>query len=77
MTITRIEVTTYDGVYTEEYYSLMETINRVEEIQRCDNVIGVEVMNIKTGEVLYYETLTGEEYVAETLVLDLAKEVLD
>ena len=77
MTITRIEVTTYDRVYTEECYGLMETINRVEEIQKCDNVIGVEVMNIKTGEVLYYKTLTGKRYVAETLVLDLVKEVLD
>ena len=76
MTITRIGVTTYNGTYTEDCYGLMETVDRVARIQQCDNVIGIEVVSMETGEILYYETPTGEIYVADTLVVDLVKEVL-
>lgn len=76
MTITRIEVTTYNGIYTEDCYGLMETVDRVAKIQQADNVIGVEVVSLETGEILYSETLAEKIYVAETLVLDLAKEIL-
>lgn len=76
MIITRIEVTTDNGVYTEDCYGLMETIDRVERILQADNVIGIEIISMETGEILYSETLTGETYVAETLVLGLAKEIL-
>lgn len=76
MTITRIEVTTYNGVYTEDCYGLVETIDRIERIQQADNVIGIEVVSMETGEILYSETRTGENYVAEALVVDLAKEIL-
>lgn len=76
MTITRIEVTTYNGIHTEDCYGLMETVDRVAKIQQADNVIGVEVVSLETGEILYSETLAGKIYVAETLVLDLAKEIL-
>ena len=76
MTITRIGVTTYNGTYTEDCYGLMETVDRVARIQQCNNVIGVEVVSMETGEILYYETPTGERYVAETLVVDLVGEFL-
>lgn len=76
MTITKIITTTMNEQYEEDCYGLMETINRVETIQQCDNVIGIEVVSMETGELLYHETLTGESYVAEALIADLAKEVL-
>ena len=76
MTITRIEVTTYDRTYTEDCYGLMEMVDRVARIQQADNVIGIEVVSMETGEILYSETLVGKIYVAEALVLDLAKEIL-
>jgi len=77
MTTTKIIITTMNGQYEENCYGLMETIDRVETIQQCDNVISVEVVSMETGELLYCETLTGESYVAETLIVDLAKEVLN
>lgn len=76
MTITRIEVTTDNGVYTEDCYGLMETIDRVERILQADNVIGIEIVSMETGEIFYSETPTGEIYVAEVLVSGLAKEIL-
>lgn len=77
MTITKIITTTMNEQYEEDCYGLMETINRVETIQQCDNVIGIEVVSMETGELLYHETLTGKHYVAEALIADLAKEVLN
>lgn len=77
MTITKIIITTMNEQYEENCYGLMETVDRVAIIQQCDNVIGIEVVSMETGEVLYHETSTGEVYVAETLVVDLAKEILD
>ena len=76
MTITRIEVTTYNRTYTEDCYGLMETVDRVARIQQADTVIGIEVTSMETEEILYSETLAGEIYVAEALVLGLAKEIL-
>ena len=76
MTITRIEVTTYNGAYTENCYGLMETVDRVARIQQADNVIGIEVVSMETGEILYSETPTGKIYVVEALVVGLAKEIL-
>lgn len=77
MTITKIITTTMNKQYDEYCYSLMETIDRVAIIQQCDNVLGIEVISMETGEVLYHEASTGKRYVAEALIVDLAKEVLD
>ena len=76
MTVTRITVVTYNGVYTEDCYGLAETIERIETIQRCANVIGVEVMSMETGEILYHDLPTEGVYVAPTFVVDLVEEVL-
>ena len=77
MTITKIITTTLNEQYDEYCYGLMETIDRVAIIQQCDNVLGIEVISMETGEVLYHESSTGKHYVAEALIVDLAKEVLD
>ena len=77
MTVTKIITTTMNEQYEENCYGLMETVDRVEIIQQCDNVIGIEVVSMETGELLYHETSTGESYVAETLIVDLAKEILN
>ena len=76
MTITKIITTTMNEQYDEYCYGLMETIDRVAIIQQCDNVLGIEVISMETGEVLYHEASTGKRYVAEALIADLAKEVL-
>ena len=76
MTITRITIMTMDRIYEEMCYGLAEMTDRVGMIQECDNVLGVEVMSMETGEILYTNHPTEGIYVAETLVLDLVKEVL-
>ena len=76
MTITKITVITMNDIYEEMCYGLVEMTYRVGRIQECDNVLGVEVMSMETGEILYTNLPTEEIYVAETLVIDLAKEVL-
>lgn len=78
MTITRITVITMNGNYEEMCYGLAEMTERVGMIEECDNVLGVEVMSMETGEILYTHTFCPIEeiYVAETLVLDLVKEFL-
>lgn len=78
MTITRITVRTMNGNYEEMCYGLAEMTERVGMIEECDIVLGVEVMSMETGEILYTHTFYPTEniYVAETLVLDLVKEVL-
>lgn len=77
MTITKIITITMNEQYEENCYGLMETIDRIAIIQQCDNVIGIEVVSMETGELLYHETSTGESYVAETLIVDLTKEILN
>lgn len=78
MTITKITVNTMNGNYEEMCYGLAEMTERVGLIEMCDNVLGVEVMSMETGEILYTHNFypTEETYVAETLVLDLVAEVL-
>ena len=77
MTITQIKVRTERGIYAEKCYSLSETSERVFMIQECDNVIGVEVISMETGEILYhYFPDTEDMYVSETFTVDLAEEVL-
>lgn len=78
MTITRIKVMTMNEIYEEMCYGLAEMTEKVGMIEKCDNVLGVEVMSMETGEILYthHSYPTDEIYVAETLVLDLVKEVL-
>lgn len=76
MTITRITIMTMDRIYEEMCYGLAEMTERVGMIQECDNVLGVEVMSMETGEILYHNLPIGGIYVAETLAVDLVAEVL-
>lgn len=78
MTITNITVRTMNGISKEMCYGLAEMTERVGLIEECDNVLGVEVMSMETGEILYTHTFcpTEEIYVAETLVVDLVEEIL-
>ena len=79
MTITKITVVTMNDSYEEMCYGLAEMTYRIKMIEKCDNVLKVEVMSMETGEILYTHNFypTDEIYVAETLVVDLAKEILD
>lgn len=79
MTITSIKITTMKDTYEEKCYSLLETVDRLEELINCDNVVALEVMDTTTGEILYYLYLCPTEkiYVSETLVVGIAKEILD
>ena len=79
MTITSIKITTMKDIYEEKCYSLLETVDRLEELVNCDNVVALEVMDTTTGEILYYLYLypTEKIYVSETLVVGIAKEILD
>lgn len=79
MTITKIIVVAMNDNYEEMCYGLAEMTERVGLIEKCNNVLGVEVISMETGEILYTHNFypTDEIYVAETLVVDLAKEILD
>ena len=78
MTITNIKITTMKETYEEKRYSLLETLDRLEELIDCDNVVALEVMDTETGEILYFFHLypSGETYVSETLAVGVAKEIL-
>jgi hypothetical protein len=76
MTITKITVMTMNDIYEEMCYGLAEMTYRVGMIQECDNVLGVEVMSMETGEILYHNLPIDGIYVAETLVVDLVEEIL-
>lgn len=76
MNICKIGVITLGDYYEENCYGLAETVARVDEIQNCDNVIGVEVISMETGEVLYVNSPFTETYVSPAFVVDLAEEIL-
>lgn len=71
MTKCIIKVTTLKAEYVEEIYGVMESADRVEEIQRCHNVIGIEMMSGETGEILYQQLPNGETYVDNKTLVNL------
>lgn len=77
MNICRINVITVNGnVYEETRYGVTETVERVAKIQNCDNVLGIEVIDMDTGEILYTENPFIEPYVSPAFVIELVNEVL-
>lgn len=75
MTICKIGVSTLNGCYEEVIYGVTETVERVAEIENCDNVVGIQIMSMETGEILYLQTIT-ECYVSAELPVLLAEEIL-
>lgn len=75
MTICKIGITTLSDYYEEVIYGVVDTVERVAEIENCDNVIGIEIMSMETGEILYLQTIT-ERYVSAECPVLLAEEIL-
>lgn len=47
-----ITIKTYERQYTERKYGAVETMSRVAEIVKCDNVVAVEIMDTQTGAIM-------------------------
>ena len=75
MTICKISITTLNDCYEEVIYGVGDTVERVAAIENCDNVIGIQVMSMETGEILYLKTIT-ERYVSAEFPVLLAEEIL-
>lgn len=43
---------TYERAYTEKVYGAIETCNRVAKILECDNIAGVEIVDLQTGAIM-------------------------
>ena len=71
----QINVMTLENQYEEKIYGVSDAINRIIEIQECDNVVGIDLISMETGEVLYSET-TSERYISTELVIQMGKEIL-
>ena len=71
----QINVTTLENEYEEKIYGVSDALSRIVEIQKCDNVIGIELISMETGEVLYSNTTSGN-YVSTELVAQMAKEFM-
>lgn len=69
-----IRVITYKNEYVEEWYGMLETIDRVEELKRCHNVIGIDMMSGETGEILYQLMPSGEVYIDNNSLVELITE---
>lgn len=69
----QIDVMTLENQYEEKIYGVFDALNRIVEIQKCDNVIGIDLISMETGEVLYSNTTSGN-YVSTELVIQMAKE---
>ncbi len=76
MTIYRIKTNTYNRTYEEDVYGIVETMDRMGEISRCNNVIAMEVMDAYTGEIVYHAYPAEPIYVSPGFVVDYVNEIL-
>ena len=76
MTIYRIKTNTYNTTYEEDVYGIVETVERMGEISRCNNVIAIEVMDAYTGEIVYHDYPTEPIYVSADFVVNYVNEIL-
>ena len=71
-----IYIYTNEKEYTEHWYSLAESIDRVGALRFCDNVNYIDIVDACTGEVMVTVKGNKVEYVATDVPVRLYDEVI-
>ena len=71
-----IYIHTNEKEYTENWYGLVESIDRVDTLRACDNVNYIDLVDACTGEVMVTAKCDEVEYVATDVSLRLYDELV-
>ena len=71
-----IYIHTNEKEYTEHWYGLAETIDRVDTLRVCDNVNYIDLVDACTGEVMVTAKCDEVEYVATDVPFRLYDELI-
>ena len=71
-----IYIHTNEKEYQENWYSLIETIDRVSILENCDNVNYIDIVDACTGEVMITVKSNEVEYIATDVLVRLYNEVV-
>ena len=71
-----IYIHTNEKEYTENWYGLAESIDRVDILRVCDNVNYIDLVDACTGEVMVTAKCDEVEYVATDVPLRLYDELV-
>ena len=71
-----IYIYTNEKEYTEHWYGLAETIDRVDSLRTCDNVNLIDVIDALTGEVMITIERGESNYIAAEVPIRLYDEVV-
>ena len=71
-----IYIYTNENEYKENWYSLLEAIDRVDILKDCDNVNYIDIVDACTGEVMITAKCDEVEYVATDVPFRLYDELV-
>ena len=71
-----IYIHTNEKEYTEHWYGLGETIDRVDTLRACDNVNLIDVVDALTGEVMITIERGESNYIAAEVAIRLYDELV-
>ena len=71
-----IYIYTNEKKYQENWYSLLEAIDRVDIVKNCDNVNYIDIVDACTGEVMITVKSNEVEYIATDVPVRLYNEVM-
>ena len=71
-----IYIHTNEKEYTEHWYGLSETIDRVDSLRTCDNVNLIDVIDALTGEVMITIERGESNYIAAEVPIRLYDELI-
>ena len=71
-----IYIYTNEKEYQENWYSLLEAIDRIAIVKNCDNVNYIDIVDACTGEVMITVKSNEVEYIATDVPVRLYNEVM-
>lgn len=71
-----IYIHTNEKEYQEDWYSLIEAIDRTETLKDCDNVNYIDIVDACTGEVMVTANRNEVVYIAADVPIRLCYEVM-
>ena len=71
-----IYIHTNEKEYQENWYGLIEAIDRVDILKDCDNVNYIDIVDACTGEVMITVKSNEVEYIATDVPVRLYNEVM-
>ena len=71
-----IYIYTNEKKYKEHWYSLIESIDRVDILKGCDNINYIDIVDACTGEVMVTVKSNEVEYIAADVPVRLCYEVM-